>query len=80
MMTDVHAKVIAAIYDITRPDKPDLSDHDAPLLAGALDSLDFASMLMALEDEFGFALADEDAEQLGTINKLVAFIEAKQAA
>lgn len=78
-MTDVRAKVIATIFDITRPEKPDLADHDVPLLAGALDSLDFASTLMALEDEFGFALADEDTEQLGTINKLVAFIEAKRA-
>lgn len=79
-MSDVRARVIATIYDIIRPEKPDLSDHDAPLLAGPLDSLDFASTLMALEDEFGFALVDEDTEQLGTINKLVAFIEVKQAA
>lgn len=79
-MSDVRAKVIATIFDITKPEKPDLANHDAPLLAGALDSLDFASTLMALEDEFGFALADEDTEQLGTINKLVAFIEAKRAA
>jgi acyl carrier protein len=77
-MSDIRAKVIETIYEITRPEKPDLSDYDAPLLAGALDSLDFASTLMALEDKLGFSLVDEDTEQLGTINKIVAFIESKR--
>lgn len=79
-MSDIRAKIISTIYDITKPEKPDLSDHARPLLAGALDSLDFASVLMALEDEFGFTLADEDTEQLGSIDMLVAFIESRKAA
>jgi acyl carrier protein len=79
-VTDIRAKIIATIYGITKPEKPDLSDHAKPLLAGALDSLDFASVLMALEDEYGFTLADEDTEQLGSIDLLVAFIEGHKAA
>lgn len=79
-MSDVRAKVIETIYGITKPETPDLSDYNAPLLASALDSLDFASTLMALEDEFGVSLAEEDTDELGTINKIVAFIEAKRAA
>lgn len=74
-MTDVRARVVATIQDITKPERPDLSDHARPLLAGTLDSLDFASVLMALEDEFGVSLAEEDAEQLGSIDQIVAFIE-----
>jgi len=79
-MTDYRATIIATILDITKPEKPDLSDHAKPLLAGALDSLDFASVLMALEDEFGVALAEEDTEQLGSVDQLVAFIERAKAA
>lgn len=79
-MSDTRAKIITTIYDITKPEKPNLDDHAKPLLAGALDSLDFASVLMALEDEFGFTLADEDTEQLGSINQLVAFIDGRKAA
>jgi acyl carrier protein len=79
-MTDIRAKIIATIHDVTRPEKPDLSDHAKPLLAGALDSLDFASVLMALEDEFGFTLSDENTEKLGSIDLLVAFIESRKAA
>lgn len=79
-MTETRAKIISTIYDITKPEKPDLSDHAKPLLAGTLDSLDFASVLMALEDEYGFTLADEDTEQLGSIDLLVAFIEGRRQA
>jgi acyl carrier protein len=79
-MTDLRAKIIATILDMTKPEKPDLSDHAKPLLAGALDSLDYASVLMALEDEFGVALAEEDTEQLGSVDQLVAFIERAKAA
>jgi acyl carrier protein len=79
-MTDYRSKIVEAILDVTRPEKPDLSDHSKPLLAGTLDSLDFASVLMALEDEFGVVLADEDTEQLGSIDQLTTFIERAKAA
>lgn len=79
-MSDVRARVIATIYEITKPEKPDLSDHAKPLLAGALDSLDFASLLMALEDEFGVTFAEESAEELGSINQLVGYISARKQA
>lgn len=74
-MTDVRALVVATIQEIIKPERPNLSDHSKPLLAGTLDSLDFASVLMALEDEFSVTLADEDTEQLGSIDQIVAFIE-----
>lgn len=79
-MNDVRNRIVAAIEDITKPERPDLSNHAEPLLSGALDSLDFASVLMALEDEFGVSLAEEDTENLASIDQLVAFIEAKRAA
>jgi acyl carrier protein len=77
-MTDTREKIVGVIREVTRPEKPDLSDHGKPLLSGTLDSLDYASVLMALEDEFGVALADEDTEKLGSIDQLVAFIETKK--
>ena len=56
----------------------DLIDHDKPLLAADLDSLDFASVLMALEDEFKVSFADVDLETVASINKLVAYIDARK--
>jgi acyl carrier protein len=79
-MTDIRARIVSTIHDITKPEKPDLSDHSKSLLAGALDSLDYASVLMALEDEFGVSITEESTEELGSIDQLVAVIVARQAA
>jgi acyl carrier protein len=74
-MSDIREKVVLTIYSVVKPDRPDLSDHAKPLLAGALDSLDYASFLMAIEDEFGVILAAADTEKLGSIDQIVSFIE-----
>jgi acyl carrier protein len=79
-MTDIRRKVIDTIYGVCKPERPDLSDHDKPLLAGDLDSLDFASVMMALEDEYGITFGDEDTEKLGSINQIVDFIEKRDGA
>jgi acyl carrier protein len=41
------------------------------------DSLDTVELVMALEEEFGTEIADEDAEKLTTVNKTVEFILSK---
>lgn len=38
------------------------------------DSLDTVELVMALEEEFGTEIADEDAEKLTTVKKTVEFI------
>ncbi|MFX9897173.1 acyl carrier protein, partial [Acinetobacter baumannii] len=74
-MTDVRAKIVEIINGITRPAKIGNSDPEKSLLAeGLLDSLDFASVLMAIEDEFDLVLQDADVEDLNSINKLVQFV------
>ena len=78
-MNNIRQKVILTIYQITRPEKPDLSDHSLKLLAGTLDSLDYASFLMALEDEFGLSIEEGDIDQLGSIDQIVKFLESKDS-
>lgn len=40
-----------------------------------LDSLDQFEIVMHLEEEFGIEIPDEDAENLGTIDAMVAYID-----
>jgi acyl carrier protein len=47
------------------------------LVGGDLDSLDFASLLMAVEDEFGITIDEESVEKVGTLDGLIAFVEDK---
>ena len=74
-MSDLHDEVVALIKELCYPDTPDLTDQDRPLLDAGLDSLDFASMLMAVEDRYGVKIEDKDIPRLRTIRDLVGFLE-----
>jgi len=39
------------------------------------DSLDVVELVMALEEEFGLEISDEDAEKLSTVQHAVSYIE-----
>ncbi|MEE3362617.1 MAG: acyl carrier protein [Anaerovoracaceae bacterium] len=41
------------------------------------DSLDAVEIIMAIEDEYGIEIPDEDAENFQTIGDIVNFVEAK---
>lgn len=44
------------------------------------DSLDAVELIMALEEEFGIEIADEEAAKLTTVGAVVQFVEASQNA
>jgi acyl carrier protein len=39
------------------------------------DSLDVVELVMALEEEFGLEISDEDAEKLATVKQAIAYID-----
>lgn len=43
------------------------------------DSLDVMEMLMALEEEYGILVVDDDVSELRTISEIVEFVESKIA-
>ena len=43
------------------------------------DSLDTVELVMALEEEFGSEIPDEDAEKLTTVGDVIKYIEDQQA-
>jgi len=42
------------------------------------DSLDIVELVMAMEDEFGFEIPDEEAENIRTVGDAVKYIQANQ--
>lgn len=44
-----------------------------------VDSLGVVEMLMALEDEFGIQIPDEEAEEIKTVGEAIDLVEAKLA-
>ena len=43
------------------------------------DSLDMVELTMALEEEFGINVSDEDAQQLTTVQRIVEYVERETA-
>ncbi len=43
------------------------------------DSLDIVELIMAIEEEFGIEIPDEDAEKLTTVGAAVDYIKSKEA-
>ena len=43
------------------------------------DSLDTVELVMALEEEFGIEIPDEDAEKMTTVGEAIKYIEEKSA-
>ncbi len=41
------------------------------------DSLDTVELVMALEEEFGIEIPDEDAEKMGTVGDAIKYIDGK---
>lgn len=44
------------------------------------DSLDLTELIMAMEDEFGLEIDDEEAQNLRTVNDAIKYIESRQMA
>jgi acyl carrier protein len=76
-MTTVQPKVRDVIVEQLGVDpervKPEASFIDD---LGA-DSLDIVELVMAMEEEFGIEIPDEDAEKLKTVNDVTAYLQTK---
>jgi len=79
-VAEVREVLVEMIVDVCRPDPVDLSNHGRPLFECGLDSVDFASVLMAIEDRFKVSVSDKDLERLGSIDEMTAFVEERQSA
>ena len=76
-MATVREDLVKLITAVCQPHPVDLSDHGRPLFDSGLDSLDYTSVLMEIESRFKVQVFDEDLEQLGSIDAIVAYLEAR---
>lgn len=75
----ITAKIIDILVEETansREDfKPETTINDNTQLG--IDSMDFIEVLMAVEEEFGITIKDEESEKLVTISDVVKCVEEK---
>jgi acyl carrier protein len=76
-MADVDAKVKKIISEQLGVPEADVKPEASFVNDLGADSLDTVELVMALEEEFGVEIPDEDAEKIATVQNATDYIKAK---
>ena len=69
-------KVKSVIVDQLTVEEDDVTEEASFVDDLGADSLDIVELVMALEEEFGVSIPDEEAENIKTVGDAVSYIEA----
>ena len=76
-MAEIEAKVKKIISEQLGVPEADVKPEASFVNDLGADSLDTVELVMALEEEFGVEIPDEDAEKIGTVQSAIDYIKAK---
>ncbi len=76
-MAEVDAKVKKIISEQLGVAEADVKPESSFVNDLGADSLDTVELVMALEEEFGIEIPDEDAEKIATVQNAIEYIKAK---
>lgn len=76
-MADINAKVMKIISEQLGVPESDVKLESSFVNDLGADSLDTVELVMALEEEFGVEIPDEDAEKIATVQNAIDYIKAK---
>lgn len=76
-MTDAGQKVRAIIAEQLGVKIEEVTDTASFVDDLGADSLDTVELVMALEEEFGIEIPDEEAEKMTTVGEAMRYVEAK---
>jgi acyl carrier protein len=74
-MASVEEKVKHIIVEQLGVDEGEVKSEASFVDDLGADSLDVVELVMALEEEFGLEISDEDAEKLATVKQAIEYIE-----
>ena len=76
-MSEVAEKVKKSVVDQLGVSEDQVTDDARFMEDLGADSLDTVELVMALEEEFGSDIPDEDAEKLKTVGAVIEYIKSK---
>lgn len=77
-MAEIEAKVKKIISEQLGVPEADVKPEASFVNDLGADSLDTVELVMALEEEFGVEIPDEDAEKIATVQNAIDYITAKK--
>jgi acyl carrier protein len=77
-MADLEKKVAEIIAEQLGVDPSEVTPEASFVDDLGADSLDTVELVMALEEEFGIEIPDEDAEKITTVNDAIKYIQEHQ--
>ncbi|MBM4294548.1 MAG: acyl carrier protein [Deltaproteobacteria bacterium] len=75
-MASMEDKIIDIIVDKLGVERSEVTPEAVFIDDLGADSLDLVELIMAMEEEFGFEIADEEAEKLRTVGDVINFAKA----
>jgi acyl carrier protein len=79
MTEDIEAKVKSIIAETLGVDMQEITPQASFVNDLGADSLDTVELVMALEEQFGIEIPDEDAEKIQTVGQVLDYIKNKTA-
>lgn len=77
-MSDIESRVKKIIAEQLGVEESQVTNEKAFVADLGADSLDTVELVMALEEEFGLEIPDEEAEKLQTVGDVIKYVEDQQ--
>lgn len=77
-MSDIEARVKKIVVEQLGVDESEVKNDSSFIDDLGADSLDTVELVMALEEEFGAEIPDEEAEKITTVQAAIDYIKAQQ--
>ncbi|MGB3919297.1 MULTISPECIES: acyl carrier protein [Thiothrix] len=77
-MSDIEERVKKIVVEQLGVDETEVTNNASFIDDLGADSLDTVELVMALEEEFGAEIPDEDAEKITTVQAAIDYIKAQQ--
>ena len=79
-MSDIEKRVKAIVIEQLGVSEDEVHNHSSFIGDLGADSLDTVELVMALEEEFGTEIPDEDAENITTVQEAIDYVKAHEKA